>query len=152
MACDFVMSNVFQSASDATLRPFIIDDCADVSVQRIDGSHQRPVEDAKPAKASVAAPTEKTLTKPLESRSEFDPVEVRMAHADDLIEHLQRWSEELDERAARLHADIATHERRERSFRLWMQNRRAELEAKIAEYDQAKRQAEAIARRLAIGE
>jgi hypothetical protein len=146
------MSNVFQSASDATPRPSIFDDSADVSLQRIDSSHQRPADGAEPVTENVAARSEPTLYKTSESESVFDPVEVRMAHADNLIEYLQRWSEELDERAARLHADIATHERRERSFRLWMQNRRAELEAKIAEYDQAKSQVEAIARRLAVGE
>ncbi len=84
--------------------------------------------------------------------TDFDPAAIRTAHADDLIGFLQQWSEELDERAAKLHADIATQERRERAFRLWMQNRRTDLDSQIAQYQTAQRQAEAIARRLAVGE
>ncbi len=80
----------------------------------------------------------------------LDPSTIRNAHAENLIEYLQAWSEELDERAARLHADIATHERRERAFRLWMQNRRNEIEAQLAQYNAAQAQLAAQARRLAV--
>jgi len=81
---------------------------------------------------------------------EIDATAIRAAHADDLVEFLQRWSEELDARSARLHADMATHERRERAFRLWMQNRRSEHEAQLADFLQAQSRVEAAARRFAI--
>jgi hypothetical protein len=81
---------------------------------------------------------------------QIDPAAIRAAHADDLITFLQQWSEDLDQRAARLHADIATHERRERAFRMWMQNRRAELESQIDDYRQAQFKAEAAARRFVL--
>ena len=81
---------------------------------------------------------------------EWDPIAIRSAHADDLVDFLHRWSEELDSRSARLHADMATHERRERAFRLWMQNQRLELESQLAETQQAQARAEAAARRFAI--
>lgn len=82
--------------------------------------------------------------------SDFDPERIRASHEDDLIGFLQRWSEELDRRAAKMHADMATHERRERAFRMWMQNRRLELETQIQEYREAKTKAEAAARRIAF--
>lgn len=84
------------------------------------------------------------------AQAELDPHAIREAHADDLIGFLQQWSEDLDQRSARLHADIATQERRERAFRLWMQNRRAEWEQKITECEQMQRHAEAVARRIAF--
>ena len=85
-----------------------------------------------------------------ELSQEIDATAIRAAHADDLVEFLQRWSEELDARSARLHADMATHERRERAFRLWMQNRRSEHEARLADFQQAQSRVEAAARRFAI--
>ena len=121
-------------------------------LHRIDASHIPPVEE--PANvASTAAPVSLFSTQNeqfLDEPKEFDPAAIRAAHADDLILHLQRWSEELDQRSARLHADMATHERRERAFRMWMQNRRAELETQIQECRQAQTKAEAAARRLAM--
>jgi hypothetical protein len=80
----------------------------------------------------------------------IDPATIRAAHAEDLVAFLQRWSEELDARSAKLHADMATHERRERAFRLWMQNRRVELETELAECQSAQARAEAAARRFAM--
>jgi hypothetical protein len=81
---------------------------------------------------------------------EVDPQAIRQAHEDDLIGFLQQWSEDLDQRSARLHADIATQERRERAFRLWMQNQRAEWEQKMDECQKLQRHAEVVARRLAF--
>jgi hypothetical protein len=81
---------------------------------------------------------------------ELDPQSIRQAHEDDLIGFLQHWSEDLDQRSARLHADIATQERRERAFRLWMQNQRTEWEQKMRDCELMHRQAEAVARRLAF--
>ena len=106
---------------------------------RFDAPHHRKAESPKPD-APVA----------VDIAIEWDPKTVRSAHADDLVEFLQRWSDELDSRSARLHADMATHERRERAFRLCMQNQRLELESQLAETQQAQSRAEAAARRFAI--
>ncbi len=69
------------------------------------------------------------------------------AHAEDLIAFLQSWSDDLDQRSAKLNADIATQERRERSFRLWMQQRRAEMEAEQARQQTVQSSQQAVARR-----
>lgn len=120
---------------------------ADV-LHRVDAPHA-----GTPLQATTEQRTADIPNSPTEPRDtfDFDPAKVRVAHTEDLIGFLQQWSEELDDRAARLNADMATHERRERAFRLWMQNRRLELETQIAEYQQAQQRAELIARRLAIG-
>jgi len=125
---------------------------ADVALRRIDKPHIDPALDEKEAiQPSLADHVNEAFSRSGSSDG-FDPQALRAAHADDLLTFLQSWSEELDERASRLHADMASQERRERAFRLWMQNRRAELEAQIETYHQAQSQAETAARRLAITE
>lgn len=125
-----------------------------LSLHRVDAPHpvapQPPVLDPRANEVPIVPVLSDAHDDPCE-RIDFDPVQIRAAHTEDLIEFLQQWSEELDDRAARLNADMATHERRERAFRLWMQNRRLELESQIQEYQQAQARAESIARRLAIG-
>jgi hypothetical protein len=80
----------------------------------------------------------------------FDYSALRACHVEDLLDHLQRLSEEIDARSAKLHADIATHERRERAFRLWAQQHAQEI---LAQQEQCRQQQAALqvqARRLAI--
>jgi len=125
----------------------------DVPLHRIDAAHPpqtivSPV--ASSSVASMLAGSDDPSTQDNDESIGFDPQAIRQAHEEDLIAHLQRWSEDIDQRATRLHSDMATHERRERAFRLWMQNRRAELDSQILDYRTAKLQVEAIARRLAI--
>jgi|GEM_PF-1974514 len=145
----------------------------DLTLHRIDKPHVLPTESLKPLETDAAIKSIDNLQQLTDSFEtdtppcvdsisndgenyrkneviDFDPERIREAHADDLIAFLQRWSEELDERAAKLHADMATHERRERAFRMWMQNRRLELETQIQEYREAQTKAEATARRIAL--
>ncbi|MGV3484795.1 MAG: hypothetical protein ACO1RT_10290 [Planctomycetaceae bacterium] len=129
------------------------DDGPVLAVHRVDAPHQ-VVQDPSLLNGTIEKQTASAAaqgTRDAVDASAFDPAELRTAHTEDLIEFLQQWSEDLDDRAARLNADIATHERRERAFRLWMQNRRQELESQISEYRQAQSRAESIARRLAVG-
>ena len=129
------------------------DECMAESLHRVDAAHQvshdQPLRNA--SAANVRSPKAIPTPQEVNENSVFDAAKLRAAHSEDLIEFLQQWSEELDDRAARLNADIATHERRERAFRLWMQNRRQELQSQIREYRDAQSRAEAVARRLAIG-
>ncbi len=88
------------------------------------------------------------LSQPIEhdyAEPTWSPEQMLHAHAEDLITFLQNWSDDLDQRSAKLNADIATQERRERSFRLWMQQRRAEIEAEqtLQQTEQSSRQAAA---------
>ncbi len=110
------------------------DQLASVSIRRVDAPHdgRGNVADCSP------------------EPDMFDPAALRAAHADDLIEFLQHWSEELDMRSARLNADIATHERRERAFRLWMQNQRIECEQLHQSCQQTDSELKSKARRLAF--
>lgn len=73
-------------------------------------------------------------------------------HAADLIAHLQRSAESLDAREARLNAQIATHERREREFRLWSESQRTELEELRAEAERLRAELKAAARRVALSD
>lgn len=72
------------------------------------------------------------------------------AHAEDLIESIQRCSDDLDARSARLYADIAIHERRERAFRLWAQRRSEELRQLRAQLETERQQLRAQARQIAV--
>jgi len=128
-----------------SLSGFASADNSPLAMHRFDAPHHgtaEPVERQEPVSGPAPPYPELVL--------EIDPASIRAAHADDLVEFLQSWSEELDARSARLHADMATHERRERAFRLWMQNRRIELEVQLAEYQHSQARAEAAARRFAI--
>jgi hypothetical protein len=85
---------------------------------------------------------------PVDSR--FDYAALRSCHVEDLLDHLQRLSEEIDARSAKLYADIATHERRERAFRLWAQQQAQEI---LTQQEQCRQQQVALqaqARRLAM--
>lgn len=82
-----------------------------------------------------------------EAEPSWSPEQMLHAHAEDLIAFLQSWSDDLDQRSAKLHADIATQERRERSFRLWMQQRRAEMELEQAQQQKKLSSQQASARR-----
>jgi hypothetical protein len=82
----------------------------------------------------------------------LDPQAVVVAHAEDLIDTLQRLSEDLDIRSAKLNADIASQERRERAFRLWAQQRAEELRALRDDCERERQQLKAQARRIALAE
>ncbi len=84
-------------------------------------------------------------------RETLDRSTLAIAHAENLIHRLQQMSEDLDMRSAKLNADIAMQERRERAFRLWAQHRCEELQQQRAA-NAAERQAmQQQARRLAFG-
>jgi uncharacterized membrane protein YccC len=73
-------------------------------------------------------------------------------HATDLIDRLQQTAETLDAREARLHAQIALHERREREFRLWSDSQRQELAELRREAARLRDRLQAEARRLVMSE
>ncbi len=73
-------------------------------------------------------------------------------HAADLIDRLQQTAETLDAREARLHAQIAMHERRERAFRLWSDSQRQELSELHHEAARLRDRLQAEARRLVLAE
>lgn len=81
---------------------------------------------------------------------ELDLPGLAIFHAEDLLSHVQRLSEDLDARSAKLHADIATHERRERAFRLWAQQRAQEIRCQQDQCNQQHAMLQAQARRLAL--
>jgi hypothetical protein len=85
-----------------------------------------------------------------DSAPDLDCGALRIAHGEDLLIYLQRLSDDLDARSAQLQADIAMHERRERAFRLWAQQRSAEVRDQQEACDQQQRQLQAQARRLAM--
>ena len=148
----------FSSSSDVgPSSPLDVGSAQVFSTRRFDAPHSPPAElsgTAEPNRPVSSIASEPTLTcasePAAEATFELDSKAIREAHSDDLIDFLQRWSEDLDQRAARLHADIATHERRERAFRLWMHNRRAELDEQMARCAEIQRNAEACARRIAV--
>jgi len=148
----------FSSSSDVgPSSPLDVGSAQVFSTRRFDAPHSPPAELSGAAESNrlvASISLESALTcdsePAAEATFEFDSKAIREAHSDDLIEFLQRWSEDLDQRAARLHADIATHERRERAFRLWMHNRRAELDEQMAQCAEIQRNAEACARRIAV--
>ncbi len=80
----------------------------------------------------------------------FDFSALGIYHAEDLLVYVQRLSEDVDARSARLHADIATHERRERAFRLWAQQRAQEIRHQQDQCRQQQARLQAQARRLAM--
>lgn len=82
----------------------------------------------------------------------LDPQSVVLAHAEDLLDKLQRLSEDLDIRSAKLNADIALQERRERAFRLWAQQRTEEIRAQRDDCDRQRQQLKTQARRIAVVE
>jgi hypothetical protein len=75
---------------------------------------------------------------------------VGIAHAEDLLDYIQRLSEDLDARSAKLNADIAIQERRERAFRLWAQQRSEDLRAQREECERERQQLKTQARRMAL--
>jgi hypothetical protein len=75
---------------------------------------------------------------------------VGIAHAEDLLDYIQRLSEDLDARSAKLNADIAIQERRERAFRLWAQQRSEDLRKKREECEVERQQLKTQARRIAL--
>lgn len=97
---------------------------------------------ARTAAASADAPG------PVDWR--LDHTAVRACHLEDLLHQLQRLSEEIDARSAKLHVDIATHERRERAFRLWAQQHAQEILAQQEQCRQQQAALQAQARRLAM--
>lgn len=82
----------------------------------------------------------------------LDPAMVRSAHTDALLDSIQQLSEELDSRLAKLNADIAIHERRERAFRLWSQRFSESLLEQRAACDRERQRLQAQARRMALTE
>jgi len=87
------------------------------------------------------------------ARPEHAPLDTSLlcvAHAEDLLDQIQRLSEDLDARSAKLQADIAVQERRERAFRLWAQQRSEEIRDKRQACDQEAARLLAQARRLAL--
>jgi len=83
-------------------------------------------------------------------RPPLDSSQLCMAHAEDLLDQIQRLSEDLDARSAKLHADMAVQERRERAFRLWAQQRSEEIRHKREACDKEEARLLAQARRLAL--
>lgn len=77
---------------------------------------------------------------------------IGIAHAEDLLDYVQRLSEDLDARSTKLHADIAVQERRERAFRLWAQQRSEELRVQRDECEREREQLKIQARRMALTE
>lgn len=75
---------------------------------------------------------------------------VGIAHAEDLLDYIQRLSEDLDARSAKLNADIAMQERRERAFRLWAQQRSEDLRSQREECERERQQLKTQARRMAL--
>lgn len=75
---------------------------------------------------------------------------IGIAHAEDLLDYVQRLSEDLDARSAKLHADIAVQERRERAFRLWAQQRSEDLRIQREECQRERQQLKTQARRMAL--
>lgn len=75
---------------------------------------------------------------------------VGIAHAEDLLDYIQRLSEDLDARSAKLNADIAMQERRERAFRLWAQQRSEDLRSQREECERERQQLKIQARRMAL--
>jgi hypothetical protein len=98
--------------------------------------------------ALTTAPTAPGDPAPVDCR--FDYAALRGCHVEDLLDHLQRLSEEIDARSAKLHADIATHERRERAFRLWAQQHAQEILVQQEQCRQQQAALQAQARRLAM--
>ncbi len=82
----------------------------------------------------------------------FDFSALGIYHAEDLLVYVQRLSEDVDARSAKLHADIATHERRERAFRLWAQQRAQEIRHQQDQCNQQQARLQAQARRLAMSD
>jgi len=75
---------------------------------------------------------------------------IGIAHAEDLLDYVQRLSEDLDARSAKLYADIAVQERRERAFRLWAQQRSEDLRIQREECQRERQQLKTQARRMAL--
>lgn len=75
---------------------------------------------------------------------------VGIAHAEDLLDYIQRLSEDIDARSAKLNADIAIQERRERAFRLWAQHRSDDLRNNREECERERQQLKTQARRMAL--
>src|SRR6056297_382609 len=71
-------------------------------------------------------------------------------HAEDLVENLQSWASTLDRREAELNAVLALQENRERSFRVWAQSQRQQIEELERETKRLKAELLQQARRLAI--
>lgn len=82
----------------------------------------------------------------------FDTQLIGLAHAEDLLDYIQRLSEDLDARSAKLNADIAIQERRERAFRLWAQQRSETLRHQREECQREWQQLKSQARRMALSE
>jgi hypothetical protein len=150
----FTMPPSLSSSSEVgSSSPLDVGPSHEFATRRFDAPHSPAAESVAPSEPiRIAENSESGVASDPLSEPTFclDSRAIREAHSDDLIEFLQRWSEDLDQRAARLHADIATHERRERAFRLWMQNRRAELDEQLARNEEIQRNAEACARRIAL--
>ena len=83
-------------------------------------------------------------------RSPLDWGLIGIAHAEDLLLHIQTLSEDLDARSATLNATIAVQERRERAFRLWAQQRSEELRRQQEACQQERARLAAQARRMAL--
>ena len=77
-----------------------------------------------------------------------DPQDWLQLHADDLIDRLRGWQQELDAREAQLNAREAQQEQRERNFRVQAQSEQAEFEEQSRSMERLKLKIEAEARRL----
>jgi len=80
----------------------------------------------------------------------LDTQRIGIAHAEDLLDYVQRLSEDLDARSAKLYADIAVQERRERAFRLWAQQRSEDLRNQREACQRERQQLQSQARRMAL--
>ncbi len=157
------------------------DEGLDQAIQRFDHAHQlltelagttpdhpggfvarTPVAKSTLAKESPSTSTAVELSPrserpmPLDTLPEFeepigDARQLRDAHVAELLTSLQVWSDDLDQRAAKLHADIAIQERRERAFRLWMQQQRLELQEQQVSLQHEMVSRQAAARREFFG-
>jgi hypothetical protein len=108
-------------------------------------------DDVMPADRATAERTDQTpLSGCSGSQSQLDWGLIGIAHAEDLLHHIQTLSEDLDARSAVLNATIAVQERRERAFRLWAQQRSEELRRQQEACLQERARLAAQARRMAL--
>ena len=73
-------------------------------------------------------------------------------HATELVDRIQAWASDLDDREAQLNARSSLQDLRERKFRLHQQDVAIELAEQKRSIDRLRREIEAQARRLAFGE
>lgn len=113
---------------------------------RIDAPHRAS---AAPTPA-VTPDAARSVSKAFDSGGEFDFTGLRLTHCEDLASRLQTWAEDLDARSSKLAADIAKHDRRERAFRLWVQESRASIERQLEANEKLHQTLLLQARRFAV--